>query len=303
MRAPRAFFEDNLERIDRISAAVCRRNGCRGADAEDFSSVVRVKLLEDDCGRLRKFRGRSKVTTFLTFVITNLFRDHRNHLWGKWRASTAARRLGETGILLERLTARDGRSIDEAVEILITNYRVEASRQELWAIWRQLPEKPTRRLVSVEEAPELAAKNGAGSRVEHSEEERGRSRLASALREAFHELVEEDRLLLRLCFEGALSVARIARALGENQRRLYYRKETAIRQLRDGLAARGVSAQAALRSIGWDGWTNGDSKVLSGSVYKGEIRQARQERCEIETRDPSRARNPRGVRRRQAAGS
>jgi len=267
MKKSRALFEDNLDTIDRIAAAICRRYGCRGADAEDFLSEVRVKLLEDDCARLQKFRGRSKLSTFLTFVITNLFRDHRNHLWGKWRSSSAARKLGREAMLLERLTTRDERSLDEAIEILLTNYKVTMPRQELWAIWRQLPEKNKRRFVPVEEAPEIEARADTAYWAEETDAEGLRRRLAAGLRDAFQELPEEDRLLLRLCFEGALSVAKIARSLGEKQRRLYYRRETALRLLREALEARGITARAALESIGWNGWQGKGSKILFESVY------------------------------------
>jgi DNA-directed RNA polymerase specialized sigma24 family protein len=74
---PRALYVEHLEVINRIAESLCRRNGIRGADAEDFVSEVRLKLLQDDYAVLRKFRGTSSTTTFLTVVISNLFRDHR----------------------------------------------------------------------------------------------------------------------------------------------------------------------------------------------------------------------------------
>ena len=67
---PRQWYVEQLDVIYRIASSVCRRNGVQGADAEDFVSDVRLKLLQDDYAVLRKYRGASSQTTFLTVVIT-----------------------------------------------------------------------------------------------------------------------------------------------------------------------------------------------------------------------------------------
>ena len=77
---PRQWYVEQLDVISRIASSVCRRNGVQGADAEDFVSDVRLKLLQDDYAVLRKYRGASSQTTFLTVVISNLFRDHRSSI-------------------------------------------------------------------------------------------------------------------------------------------------------------------------------------------------------------------------------
>src|SRR5215216_3011770 len=107
---PRQLYIEHLGTIDRISESMCRRNGVRGADAEDFASDVKLKLLQDDYAVLRKYRGASSTTTFLTVVIANLFRDYRVKAWGRWRPSAEAKRRGETAVLLETAIYRDGRS-------------------------------------------------------------------------------------------------------------------------------------------------------------------------------------------------
>ena len=57
---PRELFEDHLPLIEEICSSVCRRNGCFGADAEDFASQVKLALIDDDYARLRSFQGRSR---------------------------------------------------------------------------------------------------------------------------------------------------------------------------------------------------------------------------------------------------
>ena len=93
---PEERFVQNLDLIDRIVAFVCRRNHLDAGESDDFASHVRFKLLEDDYGVIRKFEGRSSLSTYLTTVIQRLYFQYRVQLWGKWRPSAEAKRLGET---------------------------------------------------------------------------------------------------------------------------------------------------------------------------------------------------------------
>ena len=78
---------------------------------------------------LRRFEGRSSLTTYITVVVQRLFLDRRNRLWGKWRPSAEARRLGPTAVLLERLVSRDGWSAEQALETLRVNHGVTVDRR------------------------------------------------------------------------------------------------------------------------------------------------------------------------------
>ena len=77
-----AVYLGQLEVINRISKTRCKRYGLFGADAEDFASEVRLRLLEDDYAVIRKHRGDSTMNTFLAVVIGNLFRGYRIRTWG-----------------------------------------------------------------------------------------------------------------------------------------------------------------------------------------------------------------------------
>src|SRR5688572_2526377 len=99
---------DNLPLLERILAATCRRYRLSREEAEDFSSVVRLKLIADDYQVLRAYAGRSSLASYLGAVVQRAWLDHCNHLWGKWRPSAEARRLGPLGIRLDTLLHRDG---------------------------------------------------------------------------------------------------------------------------------------------------------------------------------------------------
>jgi|SRR5438876_9252438 len=85
-----AVFLSQLDLIERVIAFVCARQHVASTDADDFSSFVKLKFVENDYALLAKFEGRSSLRTFLTVVIQRLFLDHRITAWGKWRPSATA---------------------------------------------------------------------------------------------------------------------------------------------------------------------------------------------------------------------
>src|SRR5262245_39783648 len=84
-------------------------------DTQDFSQHVQLRFLERNYEAFSRFSGRSSLRTYLTVVVTRILLDWRNALYGKWRPSTAAVRLGPDAVLLDRLVSRDGYSRKEAV--------------------------------------------------------------------------------------------------------------------------------------------------------------------------------------------
>lgn len=209
---------------------------------------MKLKLLEDDYQVLRKFQGRSSLKTYLTTVVQRLFLDQRIALWGKWRPSTEAKRLGPLAVRMESLTFRDGLSFDEAFETLRTNHGVTEDRAFLFDLFQRLPPRSSRRFVGEEE---LASLSSSGEEVEAAAVDRERAPLAQRLRTALEAAVlglpAGDRVLLNLRFEQGLTVAEIQRSMNLDAGRLYRRFEALLATLR-----------SALESQGFDGKTIGD---------------------------------------------
>src|SRR5205085_8638364 len=89
----RALLEANLDLIERVIRFTARRQRLDETDAEDFASIVKLKLIENDYAVIRKFEGRSNFSTFITVVVQRMLLDYRIHYWGKWHASAEAKRL------------------------------------------------------------------------------------------------------------------------------------------------------------------------------------------------------------------
>jgi len=233
--------DESFALAEQIVRAVGRRRCLTEDEAEDFVSWARVKLLENRAAIFGGFGGRSTLSTYLTTVVLNLFRDYRIGKWGKWRPSAEARRLGVTAQRLEVLLWRDGIDFEQACEILRRNFRVGESPQELERIATQLPPRPPRRHESLEEATDLTGDDRTEDRTIRRDAERSAARLESELATFFGELPPEDRLVLKLWAEDGLSIAAIAASLQLEQKPLYRRLEQLKRDLRNKLEAKGIT--------------------------------------------------------------
>lgn len=247
-----ALLLENLTWVDRVVRSVSRRNGLRDDEAEEFASWTRLKLVEDDYAVIRKFRGESAITTYLTVVITMLAREYRATRWGRWRSSAAAQRQGPLGVRLETLVYRDGYTLHQAAEVLRTNGETELSARELAEMLVQLNVRGPLRPVEVGPEP-LASSVSASSadeivRAEESETER--RQVVETLERAIEMLPPQDRVIVRLRFWEGMSIVDIARRLNLPQKPLYRRLTSALEQLRTQLEAAGVSVELVRTRLG-----------------------------------------------------
>jgi RNA polymerase sigma factor (sigma-70 family) len=246
----RAFLE-SLPLIDRIVAAIARRHALDAVDGEDFSSWVKTKIVESDYALFRKFSGRCSLSTYLTTVISNLFRDYRNSQWGRWRPSAEALRRGPVAVRLECLLYRDGLPLRDAVQVLRSSCP-DLPESQLVRMAAQLPRRATHSEVSLDQIVGLSAELVA---VPPALTESERQRLATVeevLRVLVGSLAPEDAVILRMRFWDDISVADIARSLRLEQKPLYRRLERIQSRLKLELEARGVDRASAAELLSGD---------------------------------------------------
>ena len=236
------LFLGHQKLIEEIVAHCCRRAHFKREEAEDFGSHVKIKLLEDDCAILRQYQGKSSIRTYLTVVIKRLLMDYQDHLWGKWRPSAEAARLGPVAIRLERLLFREGYTLEEAIQILRINEKILMSEVELRDLAGKLPPKPVRRHVGEERLESEPSKEPRpDERVEENELEEVKRRDYMTLQGCLAALSKEDKLLVRMRME--YSVAQIARIRGIEQKPLYRRLDKIYKALKACLRKHGVRRQ------------------------------------------------------------
>ena len=239
--AARQLLEDAHDQIVETVRYVAARNRLSRDTADELRSRVMVHLASNDYGALRRWRGDSSLQTYLVTVVGNVYLDLRNQEWGKAKPPAVARREGPVAMLLWRLTHRKRLSFDEAVSLMLTQYEVSATRDDLWALYQQFPPTRGRYFVDVNE---LANREQPGGDADVLVQQRDLQTLADrvdrALGSALSGLAAEDQLILKLFFCDGMTRAGIARVLHLDQQRLYPRFLRLLEQLRAALMEHGV---------------------------------------------------------------
>jgi RNA polymerase sigma factor (sigma-70 family) len=244
---PSHLLQSNLALIEGIAMRVCRRAHVRDADAEDFVASVKLALVEDDYAILRKYEGRSSLSTYLTIVIERLMSDERMRTRGRWHPSAEAVRLGPAALLLEAIVRRDRRTIDDALPLL-RSVDPAITRESAEAMLARLPERrPRPAAIPLDSAPPAALATGASADAGALESE-ARSvgeRAARVVRATLASFALEDRAIVRFRFGLEMNVSDISRMLRLPQRPLYRRIESLLQKLRGALAEAGVKETEA----------------------------------------------------------
>ena len=228
--------------IDDVTGQVCRRHRLSATDAEDFRSDVRLHFIERNYEVLRQFEGRCTLSTYITVVVQRVFYDWRNRNWGRFRPSTEARRLGPVAVKIEELVVRDGWTLDQALETVRVNHRIEIDESTRAFCNTLSARSPSRRMVSEDDAVDVVSPGPlADDRVVMAERDFLAKRVKAALDRARSGLPAIERLILKMRFEDRVAVSDIARALHLEQRPLYRTVERLLDQVRAALEAEGIS--------------------------------------------------------------
>jgi RNA polymerase sigma factor (sigma-70 family) len=207
--------------IQRMLKRVARARRLSQEAADELRSLLHLKLLENDCFVLRKFAGRSSLETYLTTVTTRIHLDQQMAAWGRWRPSMRARRQGATAIRLERLIARDGLTVGQAIQVLRSDHRVTEVPRVLEQMALTVSSRRRARVcghAALETLPDASMPCVLPS----SDAERtAGTQMRRALARALVSLSSGDRQLLRLRYRNGWTIARVAQEVGLGQKRAY----------------------------------------------------------------------------------
>ncbi len=220
------LYLQHLTYIDRMVAHLAGRCSLTLEEKEDFGSALHVKLMDRDYESLRRFKGECGFKSYLATVIANFFKDYRNKELGKWRPSASARRLGSAATTLERLTHRDGYTLQEAINFMLVDPNVHESEKELTLLFEKLPLRAPRAQM-VGNPSEIIPDQNPDPAASMMEKERDvlRSNAVSAVKRFMDDLDPSERILVNMHYREDVKVSRIARALGLDQRKLYRRMD------------------------------------------------------------------------------
>lgn len=254
------LYSEHADTIESVLAYTRRAHRLSADDGDEFTSWARLRLLEDDCAVLRKFGRMSSFKAFIVVVINRLFLDWRIKEWGKWRPTPMARRLGPVAVELERLVLRDRLEYGHATQLLISK-GFAASERECDAAWEQLRRRAYRMRVSSDLLLELPS--DVPDPIVVRERKQLMQRVVQAMNEAIAQLPPDDQLIFKMRYHDGVTVARIAKLIDADQKRLYRRFEQIEQQLRAGILARGL-AQDDIREL-FQGVDPDEDEDASGS--------------------------------------
>jgi RNA polymerase sigma factor for flagellar operon FliA len=254
VREARELLESNLALVGRAVGFACRRYRFDADEAEDFASVVNLKLVENDYACLRAYEGRSGLATYLSIVVQRWAIDYRIHAWGKWHASAEAKRMGALAVELEQLLHRDSRTLEEALPFLAPKHP-GVTLDSLAKLAAQFPRRaPKRHDVPIEEADSIETQGPRDIEERALADDRHRTaeRVCTLIRYAIARRPDDDRLMLQLRFEQGMTVAKIARAMQRDQKFLYRQIERCMREIRAEIEGSGLAPADVLDLIGRD---------------------------------------------------
>lgn len=221
-----------------------------GTDAAS-SEIGRTDAGRTDAGRNGAGRIDScSLLGYLIGVLRNYALDIYRRRVGKWHASANAKRLGREAELLEALRYRDHRDAETAFTKVLEKFP-QLTRRRVLELDELLKPRGLREWLGDAPLERLPALSHADEGVEAHELEAIQGRVQRVLREVLDELPVADRVMVKAIFGKGQSIKDFALFQGVRQRQMYSHFERLRLTLRRRLEGEGISAEDALRIIGW----------------------------------------------------
>jgi len=238
--------EEVLHRIDWI----CRRRFPDENDAVECHNYVFDKLLEDDCRRLRLYKGRGgcSFTTYVYTVINSLVVDFVREREGRRRIPEIVSRLGQLAVAVYELICHKRYSLSDAFEMLCMRDLYKAGYDAFLAeveIVSAAPCPEKRVFMTMDDpdspGPEISdvEDNPLEQLLARLDQER-RIKASRVIREVTSELSEEDQMLVRLKFASDCRTGEVAKALGLEAAMIRKKLKSLLTRYRARLLSEGI---------------------------------------------------------------
>lgn len=205
---------DILEKIE----AVCKRHFSAENDRNECYIFVLDSLRAENFKRLRAFKGKSKLSTYLHSLVNSLVIDFRRKRYGRRRIPTAVLKLGKWAEAVYRRVCWQRFSFDDAYDFLQVDGLYEGSYEQFLQEIVPIQNAPCRENPSFKSIDDPggnpwrkmddASSNPLETLIKKLDRER-RIKAIKVIRETTKRLPENDQLLVRLVF-GSEHPVRVA---------------------------------------------------------------------------------------------
>lgn len=249
---PPDLLSEALEILEDLLARLARKKRLDPDEADDVSSEIRLKFVENDYAVLRSLKEPRALRSVLALFVMSRWRDHVVAELGRWRPSAAAERSGELAVELERLIHREGLSPHEAFEQVRTRGLTDASDLDLARLMAELPDRAPMRpeQVPLDAVAEIPGSATPEDLLEAKEVHLEWEEVRTMLRNAQHALSAEEQVVIRMLFWDKMTIADVARALGLDQKPLYRQRDGLKARIERTLVDGGLSAEVVHRLVG-----------------------------------------------------
>lgn len=234
-----------LERLE----AVCKRHFSNENDRNECYVFVLDSLRADNFKRLRAYKGKSKLITYLYSLTNSLVIDFRRKRYGRRRIPAAVVQLGKWAEAVYRLVCWQKFSFDDAYDFLKIDGLFEGPYDKFIKEIGPIRNAPCR------ENPTFQSLDDPGNRsiqkmndrdfnpLESLVEKLDRKRRFKALqviRETTESLSPEDQLLVRLVYGSEQPVSAAAKVTGLSAQAARRRLKGLLAKFREKLLAKGI---------------------------------------------------------------
>lgn len=231
-------------------------------EALEISNRVLDTLQRNDYRVLKEFKGNSRLTTYLTAIISRHAVDLIRKKLGRDREKERAKEWGDIGLLVYQRVIKNGYPLDDVFNELQANGAFSGSIAELETMVHKIKGKNPGTPHSSN--GNSAVKNGKtiseneyvipdtkGDPQEILMEKQRKEKMRQVLQSIIAPLSGEERLLLRMRFpayeeEKPKSVEQVSHALGITQKAVYKRITRLMKKCRDKLQQEGVTVHDLL---------------------------------------------------------
>jgi RNA polymerase sigma factor (sigma-70 family) len=228
---------------------VCKRQFSAENDQNECYLYVIDSLKADNFKRLRAFKGKSKLNTYLYALINSLVIDFRRKKYGRRRIPAGVAKIGKWAEAVYRFVCWQKFTFDDAYDFLRIDGLYSRSYIDFIKDIELIKKAPCREnpaFQSIDETPESSFKNiNAESSnpleflIQKLEREK-RIQAIQVIRETTVAFSEDDQLLVRLVYGSDQSVAAAAKVIGLPASTAGKRLKSLLTKYREKLLAEGI---------------------------------------------------------------
>jgi len=228
---------------------VCKRRFSAENDQNECYIFIIDSLKADNFKRLRAFKGKSKLNTYLYSLINSLVIDFRRKQYGRRRIPAGVAKLGKWAETVYRFVCWQKFTFDDAYDFLKIDGLYTGSYiqfiKEIEPI-KKVPCRENPAFQSIDETSESALNdiNDEGSNplefLIQKLDRKKRIKAIRVIRATTAELSENDQLLVRLVYGSDQSVAAAAKVIGLPASTAGKRLKRLLTKYREKLLAEGI---------------------------------------------------------------